>query len=162
MTQDLATRSYWLGLDPYEPDAPLEGDMQADLVIVGGGFAGLWTAYHLLKADPGMTVVVIEGSAVGYGASGRNGGFAMTLIHRGLAALTEAVGAEQAKALHEGAVESIHGIGRICEAEGIDQKGADNAGIQALEVEHQHVVMQPGLGIHDVATGAGSGRRDVA
>lgn len=120
MTQDLATRSYWLGLDPYEPDAPLEGEMQADLVIVGGGFAGLWTAYHLLKADPGMTVVVIEGSAVGYGASGRNGGFAMTLIHRGLAALTEAVGAEQAKALHEGAVESIHSIGRICEAEGID------------------------------------------
>jgi glycine/D-amino acid oxidase-like deaminating enzyme len=119
MTRDLATRSYWLGLDPYEPDAPLEGEMQADLVIVGGGFAGLWTAYHLLKADPGMTVIVIEASAVGYGASGRNGGFAMTLIHRGLADLVGAVGEERARALHLAAEESIRTIGRVCEAEGI-------------------------------------------
>lgn len=119
MTGDLATRSYWLGLDPYEPDAPLEGEMQADVVIVGGGFTGLWTAYHLLKADPGMTVIVIEASAVGYGASGRNGGFAMTLIHRGLADLVGAVGAERARALHLAAEESIRGIGRVCEAEGI-------------------------------------------
>jgi len=122
MTQDLATRSYWLGLDSYEPDAPLEGDMQADLVIVGGGFSGLWTAYHLLKADPGMTVIVIEASAVGYGASGRNGGFAMTLIHQGLKTLASTVGDEQAKALHLAAEEAIHGISSVCEAEGI---GAD-------------------------------------
>ena len=93
MESELATRSYWLGLDSYEPDAPFEGEMRADIVIVGGGFSGLWTAYHLLKEDPGMTVVVLEGSAVGYGASGRNGGFAMTLINRGLKDLVAAVGA---------------------------------------------------------------------
>jgi glycine/D-amino acid oxidase-like deaminating enzyme len=120
MVQDLATRSYWLGLDEYQPGAPLEGDMQADVVIIGGGFSGLWTAYHLLKADPGMTVIVIEGSAVGYGASGRNGGFAMTLIHRGLGDLVDAVGADQAKALHHGAEEAIRSISRVCEAEGIN------------------------------------------
>ena len=120
MALELSTRSYWLGLDPYEPDAPLEGEMRADVVIVGGGFSGLWTAYHLLKDDPGMTVVVIEGSAVGYGASGRNGGFAMTLIHRGLKELVAAVGAEQAKALHLAAEEAIDVIGRVCEAEKID------------------------------------------
>jgi len=120
MAMELSTRSYWLGLDPYEPDAPLEGEMRADVVIVGGGFSGLWTAYHLLKDDPGMTVVVIEGSAVGYGASGRNGGFAMTLIHRGLKELVAAVGAEQAKALHLAAEEAIDVIGRVCEAEKID------------------------------------------
>jgi glycine/D-amino acid oxidase-like deaminating enzyme len=120
MTQDLATRSYWLGLDAYEPDAPLEGEMQADLVIVGGGFCGLWTAYHLLKADPGMTVIVLEASAVGYGASGRNGGFAMTLIHQGLKTLAATVGDEQARALHLAAEEAIHGISSVCEAEGIN------------------------------------------
>jgi len=120
MTQDLATRSYWLGLDAYEPDAPLEGALRADVVIVGGGFSGLWTAYHLLQADPGMTVVVLEASAVGYGASGRNGGFAMTLIHRGLKVLAETVGDEQAKALHLAAEEAIGGIARVCEKEGID------------------------------------------
>jgi len=120
MAMELSTRSYWLGLDPYEPDAPLEGEMRADVVIVGAGFSGLWTAYHLLKDDPGMTVVVIESGAVGYGASGRNGGFAMTLIHRGLKELVAAVGPEQAKALHLAAEEAIDGIGRVCEAEKID------------------------------------------
>jgi glycine/D-amino acid oxidase-like deaminating enzyme len=119
MVQDLATRSYWLGLDEYEPDAPLEGEMQADVVIVGGGYSGLWTAYHLLKADPGMTVIVIEGSAVGYGASGRNGGFAMTLLHRSLQDLVDAVGADEAKALHLGSAEAVRNISTVCEAEGI-------------------------------------------
>jgi glycine/D-amino acid oxidase-like deaminating enzyme len=119
MTTDLATRSYWLGLDPYEPDAPLEGEMQADVVIVGGGFSGLWTAYHLLKADPGMTVIVIEASAVGYGASGRNGGFAMTLIHRGLEELVAAVGADEAKALHLAAEGAIRSLRQVCETEDI-------------------------------------------
>jgi glycine/D-amino acid oxidase-like deaminating enzyme len=122
MTTDLATRSYWLGLDSYEPDAPLEGEMRADLVIVGGGFSGLWTAYHLLKADPGMTVIVIEASAIGYGASGRNGGFAMTLIHKGLKDLVAAVGADEARALHLAAEDAIRSIGEVCEAENI---GAD-------------------------------------
>jgi glycine/D-amino acid oxidase-like deaminating enzyme len=119
MTTDLATRSYWLGLDSYQPDAPLEGEMRADLVIIGGGFCGLWTAYHLLKADPGMTVIVIEASAVGYGASGRNGGFAMTLIHKGLKELVAAVGADQARALHLAAEEAIRSIGQVCETENI-------------------------------------------
>jgi len=119
MTTDLATRSYWLGLDSYQPDAPLEGEMRADLVIIGGGFCGLWTAYHLLKADPGMTVIVLEASAVGYGASGRNGGFAMTLIHKGLKDLVAAVGADEARALHLAAEEAIRSIGRVCETENI-------------------------------------------
>jgi glycine/D-amino acid oxidase-like deaminating enzyme len=120
MTEDLSTRSFWLGLDPYEPDLPLEGEMQADVAIIGAGFSGLWAAYHLLKADPGMTVVVLEASAVGYGASGRNGGFAMTLVHRGLADLAATVGDAQAKALHLAAVEAVETIGHVCEAEGID------------------------------------------
>ena len=119
-TQDLATRSYWLGLDPYEPEPPLEGAMDADVAVVGGGFTGLWTAWHLLEADPGLTVVVIEAGAVGCGASGRNGGFAMTLLHRSLPDLVAAVGDEQARALHLGAVDSIHAIGRLCEKHGIE------------------------------------------
>lgn len=120
MVQDLATRSYWLSLDEYQPGPPLEGELQADVAIVGGGFTGLWTAYYLLKADPGMTVAVIEASAVGYGASGRNGGFAMTLIHRSLADLAQTVGPEQAKALYRAAEESVEAIGRVCQEEGIN------------------------------------------
>jgi glycine/D-amino acid oxidase-like deaminating enzyme len=118
--EDLATRSYWLGLDEYEPGPPLQGDVEADIVIVGGGFTGLWTAYHLLKADPGLTVVVLESSAVGYGASGRNGGFAMTLVHRSLQTLVDNLGRENALAIHRAAEEAIRTIERVCAEEKID------------------------------------------
>jgi glycine/D-amino acid oxidase-like deaminating enzyme len=118
--EDLATRSYWLGLDEYEPGPPLRGDMEADIVIVGGGFAGLWTAYHLLKADPGLTVVVLESSAVGYGASGRNGGFAMTLVHRSLQTLVDIVGREDALAIHRAAEGAIRSIEQVCAEEKIE------------------------------------------
>lgn len=127
--QDLATRSYWLGLDSYEPGPPLEGDVEADVVIIGAGFTGLWTAYHLLKASPNSRVVVLESSAVGYGASGRNGGFAMTLIHRSLAALAEAVGDDGARALHDGAVTAIRTIESVCAEESIDAHLMPNGAI---------------------------------
>lgn len=120
MLNDLATRSYWLSVDSYETGPALEGDTRADVAIVGGGFTGLWTAYHLLKADPGMTIVVLEANAVGYGASGRNGGFAMPLIHRSLSELADALGTQQAKQLHQAAEESVRAIGQVCETEGID------------------------------------------
>lgn len=118
--EDLATRSYWLGLDAYEPGPPLHGEMDADVAIIGGGFTGLWAAYHLLKADPGLTVVVLEGSAVGYGASGRNGGFAMALVHRSLQALVDNLGHERAQAVHHAAEEAVHTLQRVCTEEKID------------------------------------------
>ncbi|WP_253075352.1 FAD-binding oxidoreductase [Bradyrhizobium sp. 190] len=55
-------------------------DIDADVAIVGGGYTGLWTAYYLLKADPTLNVVIIEREHVGYGASGRNGGWASAIF----------------------------------------------------------------------------------
>ena len=54
---------------------PLEGEHTADVVIVGGGYTGMWTAWHLLAADPDARVVLLEGGRCGHGPSGRNGGF---------------------------------------------------------------------------------------
>ncbi|MFF4400474.1 NAD(P)/FAD-dependent oxidoreductase [Streptomyces sp. NPDC001480] len=54
---------------------PLAGDATADVVIVGGGYTGLWTAYYLKKAAPFLRVTVLEQKFCGYGASGRNGGW---------------------------------------------------------------------------------------
>jgi glycine/D-amino acid oxidase-like deaminating enzyme len=81
MTVNYTQKSYWLNTyGPYSPNAPVQGDLEVDVAIIGGGFTGLSTAYFLRKAEPTMKVAVLEGEVVGYGASGRNGGFAMTLF----------------------------------------------------------------------------------
>jgi gamma-glutamylputrescine oxidase len=63
------------------PLPPLVGDVVADVVIVGAGFTGLSTAYHLRKAHPDLGIVVLEAKRVGNGASGRNGGMALNWIN---------------------------------------------------------------------------------
>ncbi|WP_037571644.1 NAD(P)/FAD-dependent oxidoreductase [Phaeacidiphilus oryzae] len=68
--------SYWfssIGLP--RPRPALDGSAEADVCIVGGGFTGLWTAYYLRKADPGLRITVLERRFCGFGASGRNGGW---------------------------------------------------------------------------------------
>ena len=67
---------WWLQEAPLDPEQPaLEGDMTADVAIVGGGFTGLWTAIELKRRDPAIDVVVLEAARCGIGPSGRNGGF---------------------------------------------------------------------------------------
>jgi glycine/D-amino acid oxidase-like deaminating enzyme len=61
------------GPPPLRP--PLEGRTEADVAIVGGGYTGLWTAYYLKRAQPALQVTVLEAEHVGFGASGRNGGW---------------------------------------------------------------------------------------
>jgi glycine/D-amino acid oxidase-like deaminating enzyme len=81
MSVDYIQKSYWLSAyGPYSPNAPVEGDIDVDVAIIGGGYTGLASAYFLRKAEPAMRVAVLEAEVVGYGASGRNGGFAMTLF----------------------------------------------------------------------------------
>jgi len=76
---------YWLDvLPPREPQPQLDGPAEADLCIVGGGFTGLWAALHAKADDPAREVVVLEADTVGFGASGRNGGFALGSLTHGI------------------------------------------------------------------------------
>ncbi len=69
-------RAYWpQTLAPREPHAPLERTLDCDLLIVGGGFTGLWAALYAKELTPEREVVVLEGTRCGAGASSRNGGF---------------------------------------------------------------------------------------
>ena len=77
--------SYWLSNATYSPGPPLTGERRTQVVIVGAGFTGLWTALELRRRDPGLDVTVVEQAVAGFGASGRNGGFADLSLTHGLA-----------------------------------------------------------------------------
>lgn len=72
--------SFWLA-EEYTPNTPLLGPMRADIAIIGGGITGLSSAYHLKQRYPEKHIVLIEGQAVGFGASGRNSGFISQEYH---------------------------------------------------------------------------------
>jgi glycine/D-amino acid oxidase-like deaminating enzyme len=83
---DAVPRPYWLDdLPPRAPHPRLEGILEADLCIVGGGFTGLWAALHAKRLDRSRSVVVLEAGRCGEGASGRNGGFLDASLTHGLA-----------------------------------------------------------------------------
>ncbi|TDC00500.1 FAD-dependent oxidoreductase [Nonomuraea longispora] len=78
LTEDFANGgvSFWyrqIGLPARRP--PLPGPRDYDVAIVGGGYTGLWTAYYLKQADPGLRIAILEKEFAGFGASGRNGGW---------------------------------------------------------------------------------------
>ena len=114
------TRSLWLSRRPYEPGPRLDGDQAADVAIVGAGFTGLWSAIHLKEADPALEVIVLEQEVAAYGASGRNGGFAMTMVGRSLHDLVRKVGAGRARATHLAMRQTLRDIESFCVTEGID------------------------------------------
>lgn len=76
MTEEGQIPSLWDVGAPTQParDA-IRADTTCDVLIIGGGFTGLWTAYYLSELAPGLRIVVAEAERIGYGASGRNGGY---------------------------------------------------------------------------------------
>ncbi len=111
---------WWLeeagGADPL---APLDGSLEADVVVIGGGYTGMWTAWHVLQAEPSASVVLLEGGLCGHGPSGRNGGFCESMW---LAAhsVSERFGAGPARALLEAASRSVTQIGDWCRDNDVD------------------------------------------
>jgi glycine/D-amino acid oxidase-like deaminating enzyme len=93
--------------------------IEADVCIVGGGFTGLWTALHLTELAPSSRVVLLESGICGSGASGRNGGFAMSMWSK-FVKLAEVSGTDEAVRICRLAGDAIKEIGEFCEQEGID------------------------------------------
>jgi glycine/D-amino acid oxidase-like deaminating enzyme len=130
VTQDLRSLSLWW--DTLPPDlaaplgSPLPGDTTADVAIVGAGYTGLWTAYYLLEADPHLRIVILDAEQAGFGASGRNGGWASALFPASLAALARASSRDAAIRMKQTMNATVDEIGRVAAREGwsIDwQKG---------------------------------------
>ncbi len=100
----------------------LAGNRDADVVIVGAGYTGLWTAYYLAKADPELRIVVLEARTAGFGASGRNGGWCSALFPVSTRRLASLPGSnrEAAIELHRAMQATVNEIGLVTAAEGID------------------------------------------
>ncbi|MEL0140399.1 MAG: FAD-dependent oxidoreductase, partial [Acidimicrobiaceae bacterium] len=116
----LTGRSLWLDqLSPLPQRPALNGSLEADVVVVGGGFTGLWTAYYLKQLDPSLSVVVVERHHVGFGASGRNGGWVVAEFACGLDTYAAMSSHDQAFRLVRELHASVDEIGRVTRAEGI-------------------------------------------
>ena len=104
------SRSWWLrealAADAGVPCPPLTGRVRADVVIVGGGYTGLWTAYQLKQADPGVDIVLLEADICGAGPSGRNGGF-MYGLWEDFSVLMDLFGTEGAVRIGEAAERAV-------------------------------------------------------
>jgi glycine/D-amino acid oxidase-like deaminating enzyme len=116
-------RTWWMQqtLDTELDSAPtcLTGHEQVDVCIVGGGMTGLWTALHIKEIAPDTTVGVLEADICGAGASGANGGFAMTWWPK-INTLAKLMGPDTAVRLAKASEQSVADIGAFCAAHGID------------------------------------------
>jgi glycine/D-amino acid oxidase-like deaminating enzyme len=114
--------SYWWQARSLLPRRPsLPGGTDADVCIVGGGYTGLWTAYYLSRADPGLRVVVLEANFAGFGASGRNGGWVTATLPGSRARYARQPGGrEGVRELERRLRETIDEVATVCADEGID------------------------------------------
>jgi glycine/D-amino acid oxidase-like deaminating enzyme len=111
---------YWLEeAGEVEPLAGLDGDRQAEVVVVGGGYTGMWSAWHAKRLEPEARVVLLEAGICGHGPSGRNGGFCETLWGS-LPNMRARWGGEGALAVARAAEEAVDGIGAFCEEQRVD------------------------------------------
>jgi glycine/D-amino acid oxidase-like deaminating enzyme len=131
--------SLWHETTPtdWTPRPGLEGDVEADVAIVGAGYTGLWTAYYLNRADPSLRIAVVESEVAGFGASGRNGGWCSALFPTSL-------GEAQDAAMRE----AVDEVGRVTRAEGIDCHFAKGGTIVLARSRPQWARVQARSGHH--------------
>ena len=113
--------SFWLDQLGSRPRRPaLTGEREADVCIVGGGFTGLWTAYELKRADPSLVVVVLEAQHVGFGASGRNGGWVLGKLSGSSEAWRQRRGPNGARMMVRAIQQTVEEVGTVVAREDIE------------------------------------------
>ena len=113
--------SFWyadIGLPARRPDLP--GDAEVDVCIVGAGYTGLWAAWYLKEAQPGLRVAVVEKEFAGFGASGRNGGWLTGGFAWNHGRYAETGGTDGVRAMVRAMNGTVDEVIRVAEAEGID------------------------------------------
>ncbi|HYM75834.1 MAG TPA: FAD-dependent oxidoreductase [Candidatus Dormibacteraeota bacterium] len=139
---DYSKYSFWLEScgEDLVPRPSLAQSTVVDVAILGGGYTGLWTAYYLLCTNPRLKVAVLEKEIVGYGASGRNGGWCSSKFPVTPAMLEHRYGRDPARSLMLAMRGAVDEVSRVCEEEQIN---ADfhKGGVLTLARGEHHVPM---------------------
>jgi glycine/D-amino acid oxidase-like deaminating enzyme len=132
------TPSFWLDQTGARPTRrALEGAVSADVCIVGGGFTGLWTAYELRRADPSLSVAVLEAEHVGFGASGRNGGWVLAKVSGSAAAWRRRGGPDAPRAMERAINATVSEIATAIGREGIECDWQQGGSLTVAQNERQ-------------------------
>jgi glycine/D-amino acid oxidase-like deaminating enzyme len=118
---DYRKYSFWLETagESLTPRAPLRSSENVDIAILGGGYSGLWTAYYLLRANPDLRIAILDKEIVGFGASGRNGGWCSSRFPVSPTVLRKRFGDEVARKLLLAMFDAVDEVGQVCSREGI-------------------------------------------
>jgi glycine/D-amino acid oxidase-like deaminating enzyme len=132
LTADYRKLSFWLDTVPgtLAPDNRLTGDVDVDVAIAGAGYTGLWTAYYLSRAEPGLRIAVCEREIAGFGASGRNGGWCSALFPASLGKLARMAGRDAAIAMQRAMQDTVDEVAAAVSGEGIDCHWAKGGTVQ--------------------------------
>jgi glycine/D-amino acid oxidase-like deaminating enzyme len=138
--------SYWFETSGLRDDAlraPLRGAAKADVAIVGGGFTGLATAIAVARRQPGRRVVVLEGARCGYGASGRNGGFA-DVTYMGFPDFAAAHPPEVNRGVYDAIATGMRAIERLAGEDGVDCDLEPRGGLRMANSDAQIEMLERG------------------
>lgn len=153
---------WWQQLGAPDPRAALDGDVDCDVCIVGGGLTGLWTAYALADADPSLDILIVEAEFAGFGASGRNGGWLSAGLSGSKERYAETHGRAGVTALVGAMERAVDEVIEICRAEGVDADVVKDGVVSVARSRAQLTRMREGLA-DDARWGIGpSHRREIA
>jgi glycine/D-amino acid oxidase-like deaminating enzyme len=142
--RDYSKYSFWMETagEDLTPRPVLTNSCEVDVAILGGGYSGLWTAYYLLRANPDLRIAILEREIVGFGASGRNGGWCSSRFPVTSSMLEKRYGVSAARELLLAMFATVDEVGRVCAEEGIDASFRKGGILSLARSTHQLPLIQ--------------------
>ncbi|RST77287.1 FAD-dependent oxidoreductase [Siminovitchia acidinfaciens] len=139
--------SYWLDTakDDIKERPTLKESITADIAIMGAGFTGLWTAYYLLEKDPSLKIVIMDKGCVGFGASGRNGGWCSSKFSVSPATCIKRYGKDIARQIQLSMFDSVTEIERVIEKENINADWTLGGSLQIARGDHHLLTLEKAM-----------------
>ena len=136
--------SFWMETagEDLTPRPALASSCEVDVAILGGGYSGLWTAYYLLRANPSLRIAILEREIIGFGASGRNGGWCSSRFPVTPGMLEKRYGISAARDLLLAMYATVDEVGRVCTEEGIEACFRKGGILSLARGAHQLPVIQ--------------------